>query len=77
MRAPRAGLRPLHNKSNDVAKVDLRVAPGATVEVPDEVAAQLLATGAFAEGEAPEPVVEDAADDEAPAEPKRARKPRG
>lgn len=53
MKAPRGGLRPIHNKSNGVAKVDLRVQAGATLAVQDDVAAQLLGTGAFAEGDAP------------------------
>lgn len=53
MKAPRGGLRPLHNRTNSVAKVELRVPAGGTVEVQADVAAQLLASGAFSEGAAP------------------------
>jgi len=53
MRPPRSGLRPIHNRTQDVAKVELRVPAGGTVSVQDDVAAQLLATGAFGEGAAP------------------------
>lgn len=53
MRAPRGSLRALHNRTNNVAKVAVIVPPGGTVEVQDDVAAQLLASGDFAEGPAP------------------------
>lgn len=53
MKAPRGGLRPFHNKRADVAKVELRVPPGATLSVQDDVADQLAASGDFAEGVAP------------------------
>jgi hypothetical protein len=53
MKAPRGGLRPLHNRRHSVAKVELRVPAGGVVEVQDDVAAQLLATGDFAEGAPP------------------------
>lgn len=53
MRPPRGGLRPLYNRTHSVAKVSLVIPAGATVQVQDEVAAQLLATGDFREGEAP------------------------
>lgn len=44
------------NKSNDVAKVDLRVAPGDELEVSADVAAQLGSEFAAAESKAaPEP----------------------
>lgn len=43
----------MHNKRQDVAKVELRVPAGGTVHVQDDVAAQLLGTGDFAEGDAP------------------------
>ena len=52
MKPPRGGLRPLYNGSNDVAKVELRVPAGATVQAQDGVADQLLASG-FSEGVAP------------------------
>lgn len=53
MNAPRGGLRPVHNKRNDVAKVELRVPAGGTIAAQDDVVAQLLGTGDFAEGAAP------------------------
>lgn len=53
MKPPRGGLRPIHNKGHDVAKVELRIPAGATIEAQDDVAAQLLGTGDFAEGAAP------------------------
>lgn len=53
MKAPRGGLRPLHNRTGNVAKVELRVPPAGTVHAQDDVAAQLLASGDFAEGAAP------------------------
>lgn len=52
LNAPRAGLRPpgvrLFNKSNGTAKVSLSVPQGSELEVDDDVARQLVATGAFA-----------------------------
>lgn len=62
LRDPRPGLRAIHNGSNAVAKAELRVAAGDTLEVSDEVAAQLFAqaSGAFKDG--PAPVVEPAAE---------------
>lgn len=58
MKAPRGGLRPLHNKRADVSKVELRVPAGGTVHVQDDVAEQLLGTGDFAEGVAPAGVLD-------------------
>ena len=50
------GLRPIHNRSNDVAKTSLVVPAGDTLVVSDAVAAQLLlAQVGFAEGEGPAP----------------------
>jgi hypothetical protein len=49
---PRAGLRPpgvrLFQKTNDVAKISLSVPVGSEMEVDDDVARQLLLSGAFA-----------------------------
>lgn len=47
------GLRPVHNNSKSVAKVELAVQPGETLHVSDDIASQLLdARTGFAEGEA-------------------------
>ncbi len=55
MNAPTPGLRPLFNRTNGVAKVAVAVPAGDVVHVSDEVAAQLLASGAFREGDASAP----------------------
>jgi len=55
----KSGLRPLHNGSKQPAKVNVVVAPGDTVEVSDDVAAQLqAATTAFKDGAAPAALLE-------------------
>jgi hypothetical protein len=58
MRPPRGGLRSIHNKRLDVAKVELRVPAGGSLQVQDDVAAQLLDTGDFAEGPASAPLLD-------------------
>ena len=64
MNHPIPGLRPIHNRTHDVAKVELRVAPFTTLEVDNDVAAQLLGTGDFREGVSPPaPVVAEQAGD--------------
>lgn len=70
----------LRNDSKQVAKVDVRIAPGDVLDVPDDVAEQLQAQSThFVPSDAPvgspEPEGEttaDAEDDEAGAEPTKA-----
>lgn len=81
LKPPTPGLHRLHNKLKDVAKVTLTVGPYDELEVSEDIAAQLNATGQFADGPAPgwpdewNPPAEaaaEAADDEQPA-PKKTR----
>lgn len=65
LRPPSAGLRQFHNKSNDVAKIQILVPAGDAIAVTDYVASQL--TSAFTEGEAPKPVADEPADAPKPA----------
>lgn len=77
LRPPTPGLRRLHNKTKDVAKVEVSVGPYDELEVSEDVAAQLQAQSpAFVDGSAPEwpeewnPAPEDTdekAEDKAPA----------
>jgi len=68
------GLRPIHNRSNDVAKTSLVVPAGDTLIVSDAVAAQLLgAQVGFAEGEGPPPDERTDAEREADEEAEAAR----
>lgn len=50
MKPPTPGLRPIYNRSSQVAKPDLRIAPGDALQVSDAVAEQLIGQG-FVEGE--------------------------
>jgi hypothetical protein len=55
LRPPTPGLRRLHNKTKDVAKVEVSVGPYDELEVSEDVAAQLQAqSAAFVDGSAPE-----------------------
>lgn len=58
---PEAGLRRLHNRSKQTAKVTIHVAPGDELAVSDDVAAQLVAgdRNAFALPDAETPPADD------------------
>lgn len=85
MTPPTPGLRPLWNKSNTAVRVEIIVAAGDTLEVSDDVAAQLPASfapvlsldEARAAEDAPLPVPEPVVEDAPAAEKPKARKAKG
>ena len=77
LKPPTPGLRRLHNKTKQTAKVQVNVGPYDELEVSADVAAQLEQSGQFADGPAPEwpdawnPPVGPAVEEDKPA-PKKA-----
>lgn len=71
LKDPKAGLRRLRYDSVSVAKVQINVAPGDVLDVPETIAAQLVATDShFKPDDAP-----DVAEPVEEAKPTRRRKP--
>jgi hypothetical protein len=77
LRPPTPGLRRLHNKTKDVAKVEVSVGPYDELEVSEDVAAQLQAqSAAFVDGSAPEwPEEWNPAPEDEPTEPAEDKAP--
>lgn len=80
LKQPTPGLRKLHNKTKQPAKVEIVVDPYDELEVSAEVAAQLEASGQFGDGSAPSwpdewnPPAEEESEKPAPAKAAPAKK---